>query len=402
MCMITNNFTVPVTSIPSSSELIYSEAAMIENFEGAYEELTRGIAGYALPEAIPIPADRWIVSSLLQKAIRRGEASLAEQAALALHKMHRTAVFRRLMDIACTDVGAAEPGTLVKTVLAAESPQWRKRAGGDARAAAYLARIQAEAPKDRSAAYLISAAQNHPALDPFRRILESRPPSGRLELAADGSLSLLERSAAIWCASGIGWGAGQHVSSADILDIFSVSRHLGVSPVLAHACGYAALRTRQAVCLMPLLLSLAVNASAARTVKDCPVPSSPEVDGVPLWCLDRFTRMGKQAIQTFAQENGPVRSCLDEHVPESRHGEAAGTALFYAEGYAVSRLLRWKSSNALAALGIRSDMLVSGVPSEGMKPLLNAVRENLDHLNTIRARLFTASRQDGGCGLGLH
>ena len=371
---------------------------MIENFEAAYDELTRGIADYRVPEFVPVPADRWIVSSLLQKAIRRGEVALAERAALSFFKAQSTGVFRRLMVIACEDVGAADPGAVVKTVLAAESPQWRERSGGNARVAACLARMLAEAPKDRSADYLICAARSYPALEPMRESAGSQPLAERLALVEAEHLSLLERSVAVWYASGIEWGAEKRVGSGDMPGLLDTFRRLGVVPVLAHACGYAAERSRQPICLMVPLLSLAVKADTERRIEDCPVPASPEVDGVPMCCLDQFTRTGKRAIQAFARENDAVRSCLEEHVPEYRHGVAVCTAVFYAEGCLVSRRLRWSHSNALAALGTRNDLLASGVPSDAMGPLMAAVRDNLDHLNTIRARLFTASRKSAGRG----
>lgn len=393
-----NIFPVLVIKLTSSLTLNFSEDAMIENFEGAYDELTREIADYRTPECVPVPADRWIVSSLLQKAIRRGEAPLAERAALSFLKAQSTGLFRRLMVIACEDVGAADPDAVVKTLLAAEFPQWRERSGGNARVAAYLARMLAEAPKDRSADYLICAARSYPTLDSMREIVGSRPLSERLALVEAGHLSLLECAVAAWYASGIEWGAEKRVGLGDMPGLLDTFRRLGVASVLAHACGYAAERTRQPICLMVPLLALAVNVDAGRRVEEHPVPASFEVNGVPMWCLDQFTHTGKRAIQTFARENSAVRTCLEEYVPEYRHGSAACTAVFYAEGCLVSHRLNWSHSNALAAVGIRNDLLASGVPSEDMGALMAAVRDNLDHLNAIRARLFAASRRfaEGG------
>jgi hypothetical protein len=37
-------------------------------------------------------------------------------------------------------------------------------------------------------------------------------------------------------------------------------------------------------------------------------------------------------------------------------------------------------------------MMTVGVPHEGVAPLLNIVRDNLDHLNAIRAKLFSGAR----------
>ena len=52
--------------------------------------------------------DPWAASSLLQKAIRRGETALAQQAAAKLHGQRGNGIWRRLMTIAVEDIGIAD------------------------------------------------------------------------------------------------------------------------------------------------------------------------------------------------------------------------------------------------------------------------------------------------------
>jgi hypothetical protein len=54
----------------------------------------------APPIFAPIAVDPWVVSSLLQKSIRRGETEIAQRAALTLFKLKGSAIWRRLMVIA--------------------------------------------------------------------------------------------------------------------------------------------------------------------------------------------------------------------------------------------------------------------------------------------------------------
>jgi replication-associated recombination protein RarA len=56
----------------------------------------------------PLRCDRWIASSLLQKSIRWGEVELAQRAAWTLHAFDRNAIGRRLIVIACEDVGLSD------------------------------------------------------------------------------------------------------------------------------------------------------------------------------------------------------------------------------------------------------------------------------------------------------
>ena len=99
-------------------------------------------------------------SSLLQKSIRRGAADLATRAALTLFRLRRAAIWRRFTVIAFEDVGAASVDALVRAVAAGTDPRSRAGVGGDQRVVAHIARLLAEAPKDRSADHLICCARS--------------------------------------------------------------------------------------------------------------------------------------------------------------------------------------------------------------------------------------------------
>src|SRR5947209_2073595 len=128
--------------------------------------LQKAIAHLSHPIFDPIHADPWLVSSLLQKSIRRSEMEIAQRAALTFFKFNGAAIWRRLMVIAFEDVGIGGVDALTTTVAAASDSAWRKNHGGDLMLAAYLAAQLAEAPKDRSADYLCDA-KDHPMLTEF-------------------------------------------------------------------------------------------------------------------------------------------------------------------------------------------------------------------------------------------
>ncbi len=56
----------------------------------------------------PLPLDPWTASSLLQKAIRRGDTDLAQWAASTLHRQRGASIWRRLVLIAFEDVGIGD------------------------------------------------------------------------------------------------------------------------------------------------------------------------------------------------------------------------------------------------------------------------------------------------------
>src|SRR5262245_55169903 len=77
----------------------------------------------------PLPCDRWIASSLLQKSIRRSEPQLALRAAFRLSAFDRSYTWRRLLVIAFEDVGAGDPDAVIETVAIATTPKWRSKHG---------------------------------------------------------------------------------------------------------------------------------------------------------------------------------------------------------------------------------------------------------------------------------
>jgi replication-associated recombination protein RarA len=116
--------------------------------------------------------NRWIASSALQKAVRRGEAALAQRAAFALHRDDLSAAWRRLIAIAFEDVGPADIDVVLDTVAVATSSDWRAVCGEEDILASIVCRLAA-APKDRSADYLMWIAAEHSDLRETREIRAS-------------------------------------------------------------------------------------------------------------------------------------------------------------------------------------------------------------------------------------
>ena len=133
-------------------------------------------ASPAQPRPRPLSIDPWVASSLLQKAIRRGDVDLAERAAFTLSRHRGQGIWRRLIAIAFEDVGVGSVDALIQTTTACTTAAWRLRAGGDELALRIVVRRLAEAPKDRSADHLICAAHDHPTLEEDRREVGAMSP----------------------------------------------------------------------------------------------------------------------------------------------------------------------------------------------------------------------------------
>jgi hypothetical protein len=357
-----------------------SENVMCDIFGEAKRRLAREIDFHSALACKPIPADPWVISSLLQKSIRRGEIEIARRAALTLSKHRGAAIWPRLIVIAFEDIGIGSVGAVTMTVAASDDSAWRRAHGGDVRLAVAVAGILAQAPKDRSADYL-GGAKDHPLLAGFAQEMASASPATRLSRIGSRALDLPHRAVAALLASGIATRNGDRHA------VLSAFHNLGVPESLVVATSIAAAKTREAITAMVPLIWLAARESK-RQVCNYPVP--PRVDAVemPLYALDMHTRLGREAIWRFTRENTEVRSCLARCVPEPCWRRAAYVTAFYVDGGPIARRLLWDQSEALEAFGIERDLLHAGVPAEGIQPLLAAMRANLEHLNELRAQVL--------------
>ncbi len=156
--------------MPNKASEVLGAAPMREVLSGSLRWLANQIDPQSALPTEPINADPYVVSSLLQKSIRRGETEIAQRAAFTLFKLRGSAIWRRFMVIVFEDVGIGSADAVIMTVAAGSDAAWRKECGGDLRVAACLAGLLADAPKDRTADCLV-AAKDHPALAGFAQAM---------------------------------------------------------------------------------------------------------------------------------------------------------------------------------------------------------------------------------------
>ena len=226
---------------------------MRDVFGEAKQRLAREIDSHSALVEKPIAADPWVVSSLLQKSIRRSETEIAGRAALTFVKLKGSAIWRRLTVIAFEDIGIGSVDALTMIVAAADDSAWRKNHGGDLKLATYVARLLAEAPKDRSADYLCDA-RDHPMLADFWRAMEKASLESRLSHVRDQALGLPQRAVAALSALGIGSRGDISRGTGGLDALLAVFRELDVPEELVAATGIAAARTREKITAMVPLI----------------------------------------------------------------------------------------------------------------------------------------------------
>jgi MgsA AAA+ ATPase C terminal len=342
----------------------------------------------------PLPCDRWLAASALQKAIRRGDALTAERAARTLYRYDPRSAWRRLLVIAYEDIGIGALGAVVVTTLRGANAKAYREAGGDEAAALATSQMLASAPKDRSADLLFATALHDPALEHARSKLRSVSLAQRLEFVADPTLSLPERALAAWHSSGVEERGERRVGPGDLGGLMRTYAELGVPEPLLEAVALALKKTREPFVLMLPLLCLAAAEGETELV-DLPLTPSSLINGVPLYAIDKHTRLGRQAIGRFARENAEIAQFLSAHARGSRD-EALGMAVFYADGALTRPTLQWRLSAEITAAGVAADFHKVNVAAGVGVALIRLVSEHIADLNAIRSEMLGRALPNDG------
>ncbi len=104
------------------------------------------------------------------------------------------------------------------------------------------------------------------------------------------------------------------------------------------------------------------------------------------------TREALESIRNLVKYNYEIRKCLERYVAPAQRHDAAYMAAFYADAAPLASKLSWDGADQLEALGTEADLLKVGVPREGIEPLLQLFRANVQHLNKVRVHTVCKKR----------
>lgn len=335
-----------------------------------------------------ISNDPWIASSLLQKSIRRGDVDVAVAAASSFIAQRSNAIWQKLIIIACEDIGLGDLELVSKVIRLSLTPHLRLEAGGDHHVALTLCAELAKAIKDRSTDYLWISSSKHPGWRDIRETIGTLSISKTINVACDPSEPFQRRAVAAWYASGLN-GKSSALRDGDLVGLFEGLKSCGVPDELADLLQLAAKKSRKPLIVMlGVLWHMLQNDLGEASQREHPTSPSRFDERIPLYALDKHTRVGKRAISSFIRECPDVARVLAEHIPAFRARSVGCLAVFYAEGVWVKKRLEWSQSHTLEIICAEADLLNAGCPLSGVKPIVEAVRSNLDHLDAIRRRMF--------------
>jgi len=336
------------------------------------------------PRIAAFTSTEWVASSLLQKAIRRGNLHAARQAGRFLLEVKKEHLFRRLNAIAAEDIGIADIQTLAITAACLTSAKVRRDLGGEAVVTDYLIRRMVEARKSRAADDLLMSVERWPGLSEDRARFFGMS-DDRLRQIVLGCPSLDRKALALWYLVGTARCPSQYLPtrSGNPALAFDTLADLGVAPTLIGIARENFTKTVTILAPFVALLSLE-NGVVAMGVVDDPTPVETRIDGVPSWALDMYTRPGRAALGRLLTRHAGMASWAETLLPPTSRVQVTGELLFQLEGQCLHRHAvgplgaalrdRWRTECS----GLSADALASGLEAlQEAVPMLNAIRADV-------------------------
>ncbi len=338
----------------------------------------------------PLKLDPWSASSLLQKAIRRGEGPLAQKAAVSLQRCRGQGVWRRLASIAVEDVGISDLGLVWDAIRLATDQDARQSRSPDL--LVELINRLAAAPKDRSADYVFCGATKLDTAQQDRANFDLLDFNGKMSIATAALEPIPRRAVAALSACTAVKGDRLIVDETAARNFVAAFDYVP-EPLLNSTMALTGRHSHPFGLMLVLIWSQYQFLGGALGYSNPPVPAPEWLDGIPLYTFDKHTAVGKRGIGRLVEENASLRLALRRHVPEQHWKAVAEMAAFYADAAPVSHRLEWEFGPLLAFIGFNADMTSAGCPMAAAPAVLKCVRENLTHLNQLRRTILTQGRR---------
>ena len=350
------------------------------------QELLKPLSAHTPPPLVPLPTTVWIAASVMQKAIRRGEAAWALSAAATLLIESPDKLWRRLACIAVEDVGLADICAVGGMVGMMSGKRMRAALGGEWPVASWLVQRLAQARKSRATDDLLMTTQLLPSLEDERGAL-AEVSNQHLRLILLGTDSLRIRALALLYLAGT---AGKPVAylkprRGEPALAFDVLDELGTPLTVLELAREGYRVTREPLwLLMALLASEQPDLGVAQHIDD-EIPADTMAGPAPCWAIDSYTREGKVAISRFLNGVSPYSEWLQAHVQHSQQRTVTARALFHVEGGLLRRRCLSTLNDYLRASNERECI---GLPAELAGETMRLLQDDLPILNAIRAQIM--------------
>lgn len=315
-----------------------------------------------------LPRDRWLLTSLLQKAIRRGSVDYAVAAAYCLVALEPDYVASRLSVIAYEDIGVAAVPTLL----------WTKQ-------------VAATIPV-RTACDIICLTDCSTESRRYADELARRGLAEWIATATATTLPLIKRAVAWRFVLGLGAGGIRPNRTGDngrkrALAAVGEAMQLPMGLVAAIHAGTGTHNLHAGLALAHELLYSTPEMVVRRSNK-LPVPGR-LAGGVMLCALDMYTRAGRLAYRRVLSSAPRLAAILHRDAPHGDPVECVGMLMFHIEGSLLSRRIESPASSAVQAEVENAEAIGVGFESpEGVLKVRRWLRHHQTLIDAARERVI--------------
>jgi hypothetical protein len=349
-------------------------------------ELVKPLSVHTPPPLAPMPTTVWTAASVMQKAIRRGEAAWALSAGATLLIENPEKLWRRLACIVAEDIGLADICAVGAMVGMMSGKRMRAALGGEWPVASWLVQRLAQARKSRATDDLLMTMQLLPSLEVERERLAELS-NQQLRLILLGTESLHTRALALLYLAGT---AGKPVAylkprRGEPALAFDVLDELGTPFTVLELAREGYRTSREPLWLLMGLLAAEQPDLGREQEIDDELPTETMAGQAPCWAIDCYTREGKVAVSRFMNGVSPYTDWLQARVQRSQQRTVTARALFHVEGGLLRKRCLSTLNDDLRATNERECI---GLPVELAVEAMRLLKDDLPILNAIRAQIM--------------
>ncbi|MBL4783062.1 MAG: hypothetical protein JKX92_12545 [Porticoccaceae bacterium] len=338
-----------------------------------------------------IHTDKWILASTLQKAIRRGEGDTALSACLSLYKVDKRMLLRRIAVTAFEDIGIGNTN-LIKLIihgLFGQPPHPLKKAK-QIELLFVLISEMCKSPKERSGHYLYTICEEHPSLEHEREDFLYYSPRDLCDIVGDEGYSLAKRSLAAWYLGGTSRFRSPYLPNTPVEKdaLWWIYEQMGTTHCLLEVIKQASKVMIDPFPLQFHLKHFETKNLPSGEVKAHTVPKTEKINRIPLYALDRHTRLGKAALRILFKNSPALQDYLTKWLPKPLWKKNYEMAVFRVESAVINKELMFPGYQELDQMYLEAEFLSSDRPQEYLDGLLQLVRDSIPELNKIRTRIL--------------
>lgn len=315
--------------------------------------------------------DKWVASSLLQKAVRRGQSGYALAAVRFLHQLDPRIIWRRLPLIGWEDVSFGDVEVCCIASELARSKRLRSQLGGDWQVAAWVTQRLCRSTKNRITDDLITALEHAPVSPDIIAQVEQMSDGHLRALATANERCILWRTAATWLLCGTDKFPSEAMPrrKGDLANMFASFGQSALSPQLA-SIGVAASKATRTIfpAIVAMLWQDWMDCRADETPVEDSLNWNNAIGDIPAYAYDGHTAKGSRYLRKLGRMDEDLALWLFEWLPAEQHVVLLKKLAFRSVASLCNRRQSWGEVEKVRQLADRCGFyLEPKVFAEGME-----------------------------------